>query len=84
MRALSVRVRNWWARSVCTSEIRWCLVPPKIKVTSLYFNPKVTNPEWFYGVKITEIWAIENLTLGHLYTKKAPWVVGISDFDQIL
>jgi hypothetical protein len=28
--------------------------PPKIKVTSLYHSPKVTNPERLYGVKINE------------------------------
>jgi hypothetical protein len=39
---------------------------PEIKVTSLYFSPKVTNPERLYGVKIMEIQAIDNLTLGHL------------------
>ncbi len=39
MRALNVRVRNWR------------LAPPKGKVTSLYFSPKVTNTERLYGVK---------------------------------
>ncbi len=34
IRALSMRVRNWCARSSCASEIKWCLAPPKIKVTS--------------------------------------------------
>ena len=43
------------------------LAPPKVKVTSLYFSPKVTNPERLYGEKIMKIRAIENLTLGHLY-----------------
>ncbi len=52
MRALSIRVRNWCARSTCASEIKWCLAPLKIKVTSLYFSPKVTNPERLYGAKI--------------------------------
>jgi hypothetical protein len=37
----------------------------KIKETSLYFWPKVTNPERLYGVKIMKIGAMENLTLGH-------------------
>ncbi len=45
MRALIVRVRNWCARSACASEIKWCLAPPKIKVTSFYFSPKVTYLE---------------------------------------
>jgi hypothetical protein len=36
------------------------------KVTSLYFSPKVINPEMLYGVKIMKIRAIENLTLVHL------------------
>ncbi len=66
MRALRVCVRNWSARSACASEIKWCLAPPKIKVTSYYFSPKVTYPEKLYGVKIMQIQAIENLTLGHL------------------
>jgi hypothetical protein len=51
MHALRVRVR------------KWCL---KIKVPSLYFSPKVTYPERLYSVKIMEIRAIDNLTLGHL------------------
>ncbi len=28
-------------RSACASEIKWCLIPPKIKVTSLYLAPKL-------------------------------------------
>ncbi len=59
MRALSIR-------SAYASEIELCLAPPKIKVTSLYFSRKVTNPERIYGVKIMKIRAFENLTLGHL------------------
>ncbi len=47
-------------------EIKWCLALQKIKVTSLYFSPKVTNPEMLYGVKIMKIQTIENLILGHL------------------
>jgi hypothetical protein len=39
------------------------LAPPKVKVTSLYFSPKVTNSERLNGVKIVTIRAIENLTL---------------------
>ncbi len=39
---------------------------PKFKVTSLYFSPKVTNPERLYSKKIMKIRAMENLTLGHL------------------
>ncbi len=66
IRALSIRVRNWRACSACASEIRWCLAPPKIKGTSLYFRPKFTYPERLYGVKIMKIRAIEILTLGHL------------------
>jgi hypothetical protein len=31
------------------------LAPPKIKVTSLYFSPKVTDPERLYGLKIMKI-----------------------------
>ncbi len=50
---LSIRIRNWCACSACATEIKWCLVPPQIKVTSLYFSPKVTNPERLYGVKIS-------------------------------
>ncbi len=45
MHALSVHVRNWCACSACASEIKWCLAAPIIKVTSLYFSPKVTYPE---------------------------------------
>jgi hypothetical protein len=41
-------------------------LPPKVKVTSLYINPKVTDPERLYDVKLTKIQAIENLTNGHL------------------
>jgi hypothetical protein len=37
-----------------------------MKVTSLYFRPKVTYPERLYGVKIMKIRMIENLPLGHL------------------
>ncbi len=48
MRALNERVRNW------------CLAPPNVKVTRLYFSPKVTDPERLYGVKIMKIRAIEN------------------------
>ncbi len=66
MCALSIRIRNSCARSACAPEIKWCLASPKIKVTSLYLSPKVTNPERLYGVKIMKIQAIENLTLGHL------------------
>jgi hypothetical protein len=49
------------------SEIKWCLAPPKVKVTSLYFSFKVTNPERLYDLKIMKIRWTENLTLGHLY-----------------
>ncbi len=47
MRALSVRVRKWCTLSASASEIKWRLASPKVKVpvTSLYFSPKVTNPE---------------------------------------
>ncbi len=60
VRALSIR-------AACTLEIELCLGPPKIKITSLYFSRKVTNPERLYGVKIMKIRAFENLTLGPLY-----------------
>ncbi len=66
MRALSVRVRNWWVSSACASEIKCRLDPPKIKIISLYFSPKITYPERLYGVKIMKIRVIKNLTLGHL------------------
>ncbi len=55
MRALSIRVRNWCARSACALEIKWCLAAPKGKVTSLYFSPKVTYSERLYGVKISHL-----------------------------
>jgi hypothetical protein len=35
---------------------------PKVKVTSLYFSPKVTHPQTLYGVKIKKILAIKNPT----------------------
>ncbi len=66
MHALSMRVRNWCLSSACASEIKWCLAPPKIKIVSLGFSPKVTYPERLFGVKIMKIRAIKNLTLGHL------------------
>ncbi len=66
MGALSMRVRNWCMNWAYTSEIIWCLAPQKIKVKSIYFSPKVTNPERLYGLKIMKIWAIKNLTFGHL------------------
>ncbi len=58
----------WCTRSACASEIIWRLTPPKIKITSSYFIPKVTYPQkdCIYGVKLMKIRAIENLTLGHL------------------
>jgi hypothetical protein len=31
-----------------------------------YFNPQFAHPRRLYGVKITTIRTIENLTLGHL------------------
>ncbi len=34
MCALSVHVRNWCAGSACASEIKWCLAPSNIWVTS--------------------------------------------------
>ncbi len=71
IRALSVRVRNWCVSSACASEIKWCLAPPKIKIISLYFIPKVTYPEKLYGVKIMKIRAIEN---SHFGTFKGQWV----------
>ncbi len=54
IRTLSVRFRN-----------KWCLAPPKIKATSLYFSPKVTNLERLYGVKNHENPRDRKLTLGH-------------------
>ncbi len=63
MRALSVRIRNWCACWVCASEIKYCIAPPKVKVTSLYLSLKFTNPERLYCVKIMKIRGIENLTL---------------------
>ncbi len=72
MRALSLRVRNWYARSACASEIKRCLAPPNIKVTSLYFRPKVTDPERLYGAKIMKTRAIENLKLGSRAPLKGP------------
>jgi hypothetical protein len=50
-------------------QIKCCLAPPKVKVISLYFSPKVTNPERFYGVKIVNIRGIENLTIGQTARK---------------
>ena len=64
---LNIRIRNWCAPWAYGSGTDAC---PEHKVTSLYFSPKVTNPERLYGVKIMKIWAIENLTLGHLEESK--------------
>ncbi len=64
MRALSVRVRNCCVRWACASKIKWFLALPKTKVTSLFFSPKITNPERLYGKKIMKVRAIENLILG--------------------
>ncbi len=80
MRALSVRVRSWcgqWAYATETDvhdqcahqQIKCCLAPPKVKVISLYFSPKVTNPERLYGVKIMKIRGIEISKLGKLQGK---------------
>ncbi len=41
-------------------------LPPKIKIISLFFSPKVPYPEMLHGVKIMIIRVIENLTLRHL------------------
>jgi hypothetical protein len=35
---------------------------PKVKVTSIYFSPKPTNPERLYGVKIMKIQAWQSHT----------------------
>ncbi len=43
----------------CASEIKWYLAPPKMRITSLYFSPKVTSPEWLFGVKIMPIQVIK-------------------------
>jgi hypothetical protein len=59
-----IHFRNW-APSAWAWEIKWCLAPPKIKASSLYFSPKVTKTERLYGVKILKIRAMENLPLGH-------------------
>ncbi len=74
MRALCLRVRNWCACSAWESEIKWYLVPPKIKPTSLYFSSKVTNSERLYGAKIMKTRAIENLKLG-TFKGAQPWEV---------
>ncbi len=50
MPMLSIHIRN-----------KRCLASPKNKIICLYFRPKLTYSERFYGVKI-----IENPTLGHL------------------
>ncbi len=55
-----MRALHW----ACTSEIKWCLVPPKCKVTSLYFSTKVTNPErlhMVYRSLKSEQWKISHL-----------------------
>jgi hypothetical protein len=52
------------------AEIRAMSEIRAFTVTSLYFTPKVTYPERFYGVKIMKIGAIENLTLGHLQIRQ--------------
>ncbi len=66
MWALSIRVRNWCVCWAYASEVNWCLAPPKIKIISLYFRPKVIYPNRPYGLKIMKIRAIENLPLEHL------------------
>jgi hypothetical protein len=54
-------------RSAFQDPHRYVAAPfPEVTVTSLYFRPKVSNPERLFGVKISKIQAIENLTVGHL------------------
>ncbi len=65
---LIMRIRNWCVHWACTSEIKWCLVPPKCKVTSLYFSPKVTNPERLHVV--CRSWKSEQSKISHLGTFK--------------
>ncbi len=90
-------IRNWWVhlayasgtdactvRSACASEIKWCLAAPKIKATSLYLSPKVTNPERLYGVKIMKIRAIKISHLGtlNIYNLVTFWQMGHSDIQH--
>jgi hypothetical protein len=65
MRALSVRIRNWCARSACESEIKWCLAPPKVKVTRLYFSPKSPTQK---GFMVQKSWKSERWKISHLGT----------------
>jgi hypothetical protein len=69
MRMLSLLLRSALPSKHAEHTLRlrvWCPAPPKVKVTSLYFSHKATNPEMLYGVKIMKIRAIENLTFEHL------------------
>jgi hypothetical protein len=45
MHALSLHIRNYAWLCVCVRN--WRLAPPKIKVTRLYFSPKVTTKKGF-------------------------------------
>ncbi len=65
MRALSVRIRNWCARSACESEIKLCLAPPKVNVTRLYFSPKSPTQK---GFMVQKSWKSERWKISHLGT----------------
>jgi hypothetical protein len=47
MRALSICVRNWWARSSCASGIKWCLAPLKLKQQVYILAPKSSTLKGF-------------------------------------
>ncbi len=73
---LCIPVRNWggcvhWAYESETDAYaehkhQKLKFPTKIKITSLYFSPKINYPKRLYAVIIMKIWVIEILTLGHL------------------
>ncbi len=74
MCALSVSVKSWCLHWACLSgtnvhaEIKWCLAPPKVKVTSLYFSPQSHQPK--KAVWCKKSWKFKQWKISHLGTFK--------------